>query len=86
MEGYYDPFWPDVEGGFVFPRIDLGMDTETVVAASVLFGADSADLSISKLPDLPSDFDSGPGKNLPPPSPPPANVAFNSCCTPVQWV
>ena len=33
------------------------MGTYTVVAASALFGTDSADLSISKLPDLPSDFD-----------------------------
>ena len=40
------------------------MDTETVVAASALFGAD---LSISKLPDLPSVFDPGPGKFSPEP-------------------
>ena len=43
------------------------MDTETVVAASALFGADSADLSISKLPDLPSDVDPGPGEFSPEP-------------------
>ena len=57
VEGYYDPLQPDVEGGFVLPRTDFGVSTETVVAASVLF---SADLSFSEMPDLTSDFDPGP--------------------------
>ena len=56
-EGYYDPFRPNVEGGFVFPRTAFGVDTETVVAASVLCGAEGVDLPISKLTDLHSDFD-----------------------------
>ena len=31
VEGYYDTLRPDVaEGGFVFPRPDFGVDTETV--------------------------------------------------------
>ena len=53
------------EGRFVCPRIDFGVGTDTVVAASALFGTDSADLSISKLPDLPSDFDQWPGEPSP---------------------
>ena len=52
VEGYYDTLR-------FFSPTDFGVDTETVVAASTLFGADSADLSISKLP---SDFDPGPGE------------------------
>ena len=39
------------------------MGTETVVAASVFIGTNSAD--ISKSPDLPGDFDPGPGKPFP---------------------
>ena len=71
VEGYYDTLQPDVvEGGFVFPRTDFGVGTETVVAASALFGADSAVLSISKLLDHPSDFDQWPGE----PSPEPRDV------------
>ena len=27
VEGYYDPFRPDVEGGFVFPMTDFGVGT-----------------------------------------------------------
>ena len=66
--GYYDTLRPDVaKGGVVFPRTDFEAGTETVVAASVLFRVDSADLSISKLPDLPSDFDPGPGEFSPEP-------------------
>ena len=71
VEGYYDTLRPDVgEGGFVFLRTDFGVDTETVVTTSALFEADSADLSISKLPDLPSDFDQWPWE----PSPEPGDV------------
>ena len=64
VEGYYDTLRPDVaEGRFVFPRPDFGVDTETVVAELALFGDDNVDLFISKLPDLPSDFDPGPGSS-----------------------
>ena len=41
------------------------MGRELVVAASVFFGTNSADLSISKTQDLPSDSDPGPGKPFP---------------------
>ena len=68
VEGYYDTLRPDVaKGRVVFPRTDFGACTETVVATSALFGVDSVDLSISKLPDLMSDFDPGPGVLSPEP-------------------
>ena len=60
-EGYYDPFQPDVEGRFVSPGTSFGMDTDTVVVASVVCEAMNVDLQISELPGLHGDIGSGPG-------------------------
>ena len=43
-EGYYDPFQPGVEGGFVSPGNVFGMDTDTVVVASVMYAGKHVDL------------------------------------------
>ena len=66
-EGYYDPFQPNVGGGFVSPRDAFGMDTDTVVVASVVCEAKQVDLQISELPGLCGDTGSGPGKPFPEP-------------------
>ena len=57
-EGYYDPFQPDVEGRFVSPWDAFGMDTDTVVVASVMCEAKNVDLQISELPGLYGDIGS----------------------------
>ena len=59
-EGYYDPFQPDVEGRFVSPGDAFGMDTDTVVVASVVCEAKNVDLQISELPGLYGNIGSGP--------------------------
>ena len=60
-EGYYDPFQPDVEGRFVSPGTAFGMDTDTVVVASVVCEAKNVDLQISELLGLYGNIGSGPG-------------------------
>ena len=64
-EVYYDPPRLDVEGGFVFPWIAFGEETDTVVAASVVSGAEGVDSPISELLDLYGDFVSGPETAFP---------------------
>ena len=51
-EGYYDPFRPDVEVGFVSPVNVFGMDTDIVVVASAISERKHMDLRISELPGV----------------------------------
>ena len=48
-KGYYDPFQPEVEGGFVSTGNIFGMDTDTVVVASVMCDRKHMDLRISEV-------------------------------------
>ena len=58
-EGYYDPFQPNEGGGFVSPGDAFGMDTDTVVVASVVCEAKQVDLQIPESLGLCSDIGSG---------------------------
>ena len=56
-----------MEGRFASPGTAFGMDTYTVVVASVMCEAKNVDLQISELPGLYNDIGPGPGTSFPEP-------------------
>ena len=63
-EGYYDSFQPNVGGGCVSSGDAFGIDTDTVVVASVVCEAKQVDLQISESPGLCGDIGSGSEKTF----------------------
>ena len=59
-EGYYDPFQPRVERGFVFTGNVFWMDTDTAVVTSVMCAGKDVDLQVSERPGLYYNIGSGP--------------------------